>query len=738
MRSRFSFHSHKKDHKAEFGLAQVFSIIIAIVMIGIALNYAQSSGLTPGPIDYVVTEASYIIFKDDNGATCAKNGTSGRIVDRSANASDVIQNAIDDLGAGTIYFRSGDYEINTEIYLRGELTLIGEPNTRLYTTVSGTEILYSPYSDLDYGANRTALTAIVPGDRVLNVDTTGLNASDCIWIGSDAKYQRTNTYVGEIREIQEIVDSTHLIIKTPILLDGYSLANGASVRYVPMMKNITISGLIIEGTSPYDNTVGIRLRSAYNTIIENTQFINCGYQAISVDSSIITNINDCKIEGSHKQGNGYGVSVINAADRVTVTSTDISYCRHGSSNGGTGYGIPSNVRYIGCSFSNGETERQHPEGIYLSWEGCTFSNLAGIYIECPYTTLSDSVITGITYRPTGYANVYNTSVFGILVGHSYGNASNSKIVNNHITVDCGDASRQIISVLWANDTLISGNNIVSQDRDYASYGIYVNGGNGAFNFYGEGLVLSNNIIDVSGDGIYLHGTTNYPLKAIQILNNYVLSANRAVYSNATGAIINGNVLIGTGSGNVLEINCPNNVVTNNRIVATGNSNAVSVLRFADNLLFSSNHINNSKNYGLYLRGTASDHLTYCMISDNQFGGESGSAIRMDYTDFASVTSSTFYSSAHTYAILLQSNANDTKISNCQYAASISIANQVRMVSEDRTVIEGVGYNGANNPASAGEWYTHGYEGLVVEWTNGTAFFISIYRNASWNYWTATG
>lgn len=59
---------------------------------------------------------SYIIFNDDSGATCAKNETTGRINDRSTNASSVIQYAIDHtavsgsheygIGGGVIAFNS--------------------------------------------------------------------------------------------------------------------------------------------------------------------------------------------------------------------------------------------------------------------------------------------------------------------------------------------------------------------------------------------------------------------------------------------------------------------------------------------------------------------------------------------------------------------------------------------------------------------------------------------------------
>lgn len=67
----------------------------------------------------MVSEASYIIFKDDNGATCAKNGTSGRIDYRSDNASYVIQNSIDNLPTegGVIHINNGVYTLENPIWI---------------------------------------------------------------------------------------------------------------------------------------------------------------------------------------------------------------------------------------------------------------------------------------------------------------------------------------------------------------------------------------------------------------------------------------------------------------------------------------------------------------------------------------------------------------------------------------------------------------------------------------------
>jgi len=49
----------------------------------------------------------------------------------------------------------------------------------------------------------------------------------------------------------------------------------------------------------------------------------------------------------------------------------------------------------------------------------------------------------------------------------------------------------------------------------------------------------------------------------------------------------------------------------------------------------------------------------------------------------------------------------------------------------RNVINGLGRNGANDPASGGDWNGYGYEGVKVLWNDGTNYYISTYIGGTW-------
>ena len=70
--------------------------------------------------------ASYIIYKDDLGYVCAKNGETGKIDFRNTDAATVIQNAIDALtNGGKVLIKEGIYSISTQINLKPKVSIIG-------------------------------------------------------------------------------------------------------------------------------------------------------------------------------------------------------------------------------------------------------------------------------------------------------------------------------------------------------------------------------------------------------------------------------------------------------------------------------------------------------------------------------------------------------------------------------------------------------------------------------------
>lgn len=72
-----------------------------------------------------VSEYDYIIGKWDNGTYYALNGETGTVVYSGDNAGEVIQNVINALGDGVIFFRNGNYSIDTTIEIPFGIYIVG-------------------------------------------------------------------------------------------------------------------------------------------------------------------------------------------------------------------------------------------------------------------------------------------------------------------------------------------------------------------------------------------------------------------------------------------------------------------------------------------------------------------------------------------------------------------------------------------------------------------------------------
>jgi len=101
--------------------------VLLIFLMGLNLGYVWASGstilITPQSF---VSEASYIIFKD--GSTYyARNGTTWAIDYSGTNAAVVTQAAINALpNGGTIFVKSGLYELSQQVTVNSYISLLGE------------------------------------------------------------------------------------------------------------------------------------------------------------------------------------------------------------------------------------------------------------------------------------------------------------------------------------------------------------------------------------------------------------------------------------------------------------------------------------------------------------------------------------------------------------------------------------------------------------------------------------
>lgn len=179
--------------------------------------------------------ADYIIFKDKDGTVYAKNGKTGKIEFKGTDASDVIQNAIDNLysqGGGTISFLAGTYEINDSITLKDGIIIqgsgwsYGEP-----TTVKGTVLKLTAQFDarnvrklvirdiafLGDGSTSGILTgsdgrssnyhfenvAFINFDKAIDADTVQTGLYDSYFVNCYFGYNKIAVYIDENMNVFE-------------------------------------------------------------------------------------------------------------------------------------------------------------------------------------------------------------------------------------------------------------------------------------------------------------------------------------------------------------------------------------------------------------------------------------------------------------------------------------------------------------------------------------------------------
>lgn len=156
--------------------------------------------------------------------------------------------------------------------------------------------------------------------------------------------------------------------------------------------------------------------------------------------------------------------------------------------------------------------------------------------------------------------------------------------------------------------------------------------------------------------------------------------------------------LGNNTGDGMVLNAADCTVRGNEL--QGNTNGIQTNANENRII--GNQINGNGSRGVYVRGSA----RYTKVIGNKIDGESTTQ----------------------YGVHIK-NTIGTEIE------ANTIQNHTGADIEDggvRTVADGLGYNGANDPASAGDWYNNGYEGVRVKWDDGAGtHYISEYANGAW-------
>ncbi|MBT5187868.1 MAG: right-handed parallel beta-helix repeat-containing protein [Kordiimonadaceae bacterium] len=96
--------------------------ICVILAVSYPLNLLAQSSQIDGIATMTISTADVVVFKDQTGKIFAKSGLTGKIINRSSDATTTIQAAINSLpvNGGKIYISSGSYNLSSTIYIKNK------------------------------------------------------------------------------------------------------------------------------------------------------------------------------------------------------------------------------------------------------------------------------------------------------------------------------------------------------------------------------------------------------------------------------------------------------------------------------------------------------------------------------------------------------------------------------------------------------------------------------------------
>ncbi len=348
-----------------------------------AVNWALDADLAPAPVPTPDPTNADAVVCIEGGSIVARNAA-GSIITSGSSASTVIQAAVNAVPAGgVVEIQKGTYTIGDYIRTSKSVTIRGVGMPLLKS--GDTTIIYgagSKFSEVGLAANPSA------GTRTISVaSTSGLKAGDLIIIYDNAQwnpwddgwYQDIET--GEMHLVESVSGNTITVIDP--LLHSYSSSRSARVQFIrPITLNV--DGIDILGGNNKGSYTGISMRYTVDSVIKNCHIKNAGNRGIMVMDCYETLITQNNIEGSEKDGYGYGVDVHQTSAYTRIIDNHIERCRHAITH----------VSYIAYPGVQRET---YIEGNYLS---ATVSHTVDAHPNCESMYIYNNEITH------AYANKY--------------------------------------------------------------------------------------------------------------------------------------------------------------------------------------------------------------------------------------------------------------------------------------------------------------------------------------------
>jgi len=385
--------------------------------------------------------------------------------------------------------------------------------------------------------------------------TSGIAAGDIIVINNNVKWcpdYYADQTAGEAYLVKSVSGGT-INLNEP-LLRAYNTSEASEIKvYRPIrmhIENITLSNA--SGTGEY---AGLRLSFAKDSIIKNCHFYNNGLASVRVQGCYNCFVEQNKIMDSIHAGNGYGISVYDAAAYITLRDNRVENCRHCIMSGTSSFEalnrdiVIENNTLIGGDVTGSDVLDCHPSTINqfvrcnkiypksthnAIWDGSKYSIIESNEIHSGYAAICRrGTVTG------GYHIIRDNYMDGSAIMYTAVDTSigDTLIIEGNQFI--GPSSYGINLDAETYDHIIIKDNII---KDCTSHGIIIIGRH-------AGTCISiedNEIRSLVGNAIKIDHSS-YTNGKVRIHGNRISEANRnnttwsSVYlKNITNASITGN------------------------------------------------------------------------------------------------------------------------------------------------------------------------------------------------------
>lgn len=676
----------------------LISIVVIIVMVSSILAITQDHVEdSKGQVNTTELGASYIIYQDGM-FTCAKNGQTSRIDFKSSDASAVIQSAMD-AGPGTIYIKSGKYVIDHPLIPRSDRTIAGPGELVLgddcQFIVSNDDRMTVPANEFN---TYVMLDSYKMTKDIVLDDVSSFGVGDVVKISSSKVVQDTS--VGEINRVEAVDTATNTIrLALPLAFDYLAADNATLTHITKPLKNFNMHGLTLTGWSERgmtDQTVGVRLFYAVDCTLRDLRVSSFGYEGITAFYSYNIRISDCTVSRIELAGTGYGAKFV-ASTGCIVESSTFSWCRHGTDAGHLAGIWSRDISFIDNQYLNTEFERVHTGVIGYQYRNCLFDGVCAVLLSGINGEISDSIISNAPrydWRGQSWPEALNVGQ-----GQRCTNvviSGLSEVGKRAVTLGANSTIHNTKISGFSEGIMITGDHTVISNCD-------VSVDVGSVVYQGAGIISDITITDsrliTKGSRWELSAVTLWSSEYVRMDNCEIISGVRGVYLGNHSSITNC-IIDPAETGYSLMVRS-DSVISGNTIHGLLETKNSEYIRISNNVFM--------PGYPYSIILTNVNNIT---LSGNIFRGDSQYGyVRVDNSE----------------DVFFDGNRGDSRTKDVYVNNGGNV----------RVLINGIGTNGAFDPAVGGEWYGHEFEGLMVTWTDGEIQYLSAYRGGKWWDWVVT-